>query len=302
MEIKSDISDFRKILRKMTILKNLKHDNLVELKSSLVLNSHVFLEFDFIEYNLKQVLKEKNRGLTDDHVKYIFYQTVLSVAYLHSQGVEHLNLRPEAVLLTNECDVKLSKMSEANPSFLPKPAELKSIYQDYYVAPEMILNNGNNTHCSFKADIWALGCIFFELLERKNVLNYKRQYLDQLKWMFRLLGSPERKDLKWVRNLEAKKWVSSLGSYSKREPSSYVGENNASSVARDLLDKMLKINPLERLDVEQILKHEYFQELFHERDILFGAPRVKIVDFMPCHPSNKNLRAMKHAAINLGLE
>ena len=301
-EIKTSHSDFRKVLRKMPLLKSLNHDNLVDLKNTLMVQNHVFLEFDYVDYNLKQVLREKNKGLTDDHVKYIFYQIMLAVAYLHSQNIEHLNLSPDAVLLTNECDVKLSRFSEANPVFLPKPAELKSIYQDYYVAPEIILNNGNNAHCPFKADIWALGCIFFELLERKNVLGYKRQYLDQLTWMFRLLGSPERKQLSWIKNLEAQKWVSRLKSHPKKSASSYVGPKNADDQARDLLDKMLKIDPFKRAEIKELLRHPFFNELYHEKDLDFANSGVKIVDFLACHPNNESLRSMRMAAIKLGMQ
>jgi len=257
---------------------------------------------DFYDYNLKQVLREKNKGLTDDHVKYIFYQILLSIAYLHSQEIEHLNLNPNIILLTNECDVKLSGFSKANPSYLPKATELKSIYQDYYVAPEIILNNGNNSHCPYKADIWALGCIFFELLERKHVLGYKRQYLDQLMWMFKLLGSPNRKKLKWVKNFEAKKWVSRLRAQAKREPSSYLGVGHADNDAKDLLNKMLKINPYERSTALNLLKHPYFAEIFHENDVKFFKTKTSSLDYMCCHPQNENLRVMRMAAIKLSMD
>lgn len=301
-EIKNNLSKFRNVLRKITILKSLNHDNIVKINESLISKDHLMMEMDYYDYNLKQVLREKNKGLTDDHVKYIFYQILLSVAYLHSQEIEHLNINPDCILLTNECDVKLSGFSKANPKYLPKATELKSIYQDYFMAPELILNNGNNTHCQFKADIWSLGCIFFELLERKHVLGYKRQYLDQLKWMFKLLGSPSRKQLNWIQNFEAKKWVSRLKSQKARTASSYLGPNNVDKNAHDLLDKMLKINPFERSSALKLLKHPYFSELYHENDVMFLKSAVNVLDFMPCHPHNENSRVMRMTAIKLSMK
>lgn len=297
--VKNDISKFRNLLRQLLVLKHLKHFNIANVDEGLLTQNVLFLERDHLDYNLQQVLLERGSGLSDDHIKYIFYQLVLSIAYLHFQKIEHLNLSPECVLLTNNCDVKLSGFEEANPQFLPKPKEAKSVYQTYYVAPELILNNGQNAHCLYKADIWALGCIFFELLERKHVLGFKRPFLDQLKWEFKLLGSPL--ETRWIKNNEAKKWVTGLRPQQKKFASSYLGPRNSCKNTRDLLDRMLQINPHERADALSLLRHSYFSDIFHENDVQFYKSKIDSNEFLPCHPNNEDFSSMRKALSKMSI-
>lgn len=295
----SNITESKEFLKTVSLLQNFNHDNIITIKNGLFKNDHVFLEFDYIDYDLEQVLKTKAKGLSNDHIKYIFYQTVLGVAYLHSKGVEHLNIRPKNILLTNECDVKIGGFNSANPIFLPKTENMKSVYQDYFTSPETILNNGENLHCPFKADIWALGCIFFELLERKSILNYQRQYLEMLKWVFKLLGKPDRNELSFIKNHSARNWVNSTANVPKRKPSSYLGERAKTSKANDLLDMMLQIDPSKRPSAAQILSHSYFEELFDQRDLKFVDGKLIKEDFVSCHPSVKDTRMVKRRLVKV---
>lgn len=289
----TNIEESKDFLKTVSLLKSFNHDNVISIKDGIVRNDHVFLQFDYIDYDLEQVLKTKAKGLSNDHIKYVFYQTVLGVCYLHSKGVEHLNLRPKNILLTNECDVKIGGFNSANPIFLPKGESMKSVYQDYYTAPETILNNGENEHCAFKADIWALGCIFFELLERKNILNYQRQYLEMLKWVFRLLGKPDRNELGFIKNHSARSWVNSSGQYAKKKPSSYLGERGKSSKADSLLDAMLQVDPSKRPTACQILSHPFFEELFDRRDLEFADKKLSKEQFLACYPTVSDSRLVK---------
>ena len=224
----------------MKILKILDHDNVISIQDSLIKENCLFMELEFMDFNLKEVLVNKKGGLSSDHIKYIFYQMVLGVAYLHAQGVEHLELRPKHVLVSNDCDVKISGFKKSKPTFLPKEDDPNSVKQNYYTSPEIILNNGRTLHCAFKSDIWSLGCMFFELLEKKHLFDYKRHYLDQLFWIFKLLGSPNRNSSHWIKNSDAKQFVEKLGKHPVKLASSYIGQGNACPLAKDLLDKMLR--------------------------------------------------------------
>jgi mitogen-activated protein kinase 7 len=279
------------------IQKSLNHENIAQIKDTLATKNFMFVESESLEFNLREILTAKKNCLSNQHIKYIFYQMILSVANLHDKGIEHLNLSPSSFMIDKHCEVKLNDFSSANPIFLPKRIEMKSTYQNYYTAPETILNNGNNDHCSYKSDIWSLGCIFFELLEGKNVFYHERFYLEQIKWMFKLLGTPTRTNMSWIKNTQAKNWVSKLKKEPKRLPSSYLGQKDLSAKTTDLLNKMLAINPHERLSVLQILKHPYFEELFDENDLKFSESRLSLKNMIECHPENNDLREIKKSLI-----
>ena len=282
-------------LRTINLLTKLDHDNVMSIKDSLLENNYAFLEFEYIDYDLQKILKTKSQGLTGNHIKYIFYQIVLGVAYMHSKGVEHLNLRPKNILLTNECDVKIGGLDKASPTFLSKPNSLKSVYQDYFTAPETILNNGDNAHCLFKADIWAIGCIFFELLEKKSILNYQRQYLEMLKWVFKLLGKPSKSEIQFINNKSARSWVSGNFNYPKKMPSNYLSSENQNNDVANLLDSMLKFSPSDRPSAEALLKHPYFSELFDKRDLNFNQESLSPKDFIGCNSQIQDFRVIKNA-------
>lgn len=284
VDLAADKNAARRCLRQVSLLKTLKHMNLLELKSGLMKGRKVFLEFGHLDFDLARVLQSKPVAWTSDHVKFILYQIVLGIAYLHSRQVAHLDLNPKNILLSKECDVKLTGFSKSLPKWLPPAPGLKLVYQDFYKAPETILNNEDSQNCFFKADIWALGCTFFELMEQKHILNHKRQYQDQLKTMFSLLGRPSRNQLDFVVHPSTRNWVLSTAPHPTRKPSSYLSPRNSDPLARDLLDKMLTINPHDRPSACEILKHPFFSCVFEPSDLKFGRGKIQQKIFRECVP------------------
>lgn len=289
LPLNNDIDHLKNLLRMIKIQKHLNHSNVLKIKDLLATPNYILVETEQMDYSLVNVLKSKSSVLTEHHVKLIFYQMMLSVAYLHSQSIEHLNLHPGSFLVTKDCDVKLTNFLSSHPVFIPKTDDFKSTHQNYYTAPEIILNNNDNSHCLFKSDIWSLGCIFFEMIQEKSHFYHSRYYLDQLKWIFRLLGSPAQDRLDWIKNQSAKKWVSRLKPQKRRSPSSYLKLGKASEKAMDLLDRMLRVNPHERLSVEEVLRHPYFSEIFEESDLIFTNSNLRSDNMSCCHPQFRNL-------------
>lgn len=272
--------DLQELLKSGVILKKLKsHENILKFERGLVRRNRVFLEFEFVDFDLSQVLRSQTFTLTAQQKKFIFYQIVLGVAFLHENQVMHGNLCPNNILVDKDCKVKIGGLAEAHPKFLSKPEKLKNVFQNYYKAPETILNNESTQEFFNKPDIWALGCLFFELMEDKQVFHFKRQYLDLLKWVFKLLGKPSDQQVGFIKNNAARKWVMGSPKYQKKKPSSYLGQKNSCLRAKNLLDHMLRINPLERPSAKQILKHPYFKEIYDESDLEFGKVSWRSEDF-----------------------
>lgn len=287
-KISKSISNSRNILKKIRILQKMDHDNIIQVKQSCFRDNFLFLETEYMEHSLQDVLQNHSRELTAAHVKYLFYQLTLGVCYLHAQGIEHFSICPKNVYISNQCDVKLAGFMKAKPTFLPNDVQINLSQQNYYTAPEMILNNGKNSHCLFKADIWSLGCIFFELLEKKHVFHFQKHYLDLLNCMFKLLGSPSLGESKWVRNQDAVKFLDKIGKYPQKLASGYLGKGNGCPLAKDLLEKMLKVDPEQRASAYEILQHEYFEEFYSEKDLMFYNVKLRKDDFIPCHPNYKD--------------
>lgn len=96
----------------------------------------------------------------------LFLEACLGVSYLHSQGVVHRDLKPENVLISREGVAWIADLGIAHidPDFITVSlrtiAAEKLLNRDYY-APEQRF--GDNADVDARADIYALGCILYEL-------------------------------------------------------------------------------------------------------------------------------------------
>ena len=120
----------------------------------------------------------------------------------------------------------------------------------WYKAPELLFGSTHYTHA---VDMWAVGCVFAELMLRRPYLPGDSD-LDQLKKMCQALGTPSR---------EIWPDISSLPDYLELPvyPSSplHLQFGAASVEALDLLAKLLCYPPLQRLTARQALEHPYFK-------------------------------------------
>lgn len=107
--------------------------------------------------------------------------------------------------------------------------------------------------------MWSVGCIFAEMLRRKPFLK-GRDYMHQLKLILRVCGKPSTDQLKWIKSPEAKKTVTDMEVESNVEFHEYFPDSSPEAI--DLLSRMLKFNPNERITVQQALEHPFLRK-FH---------------------------------------
>mmetsp|Transcript_30662 Transcript_30662/g.51905 ORF Transcript_30662/g.51905 Transcript_30662/m.51905 type:complete len:629 (-) Transcript_30662:182-2068(-) len=156
----------------------------------------------------------------------------------------------------------------------------KHVVTRWYRAPELILLE-SNYNCSI--DIWSVGCVLSELLsmQRESFADPQdRQALfpgkscfplsadhplaythphDQLSVIFDVIGTPGRGDIQAVSSKKARRYLESL---EKKPPKDFKGMfPGADPLALDLLKKMLRFNPHERITAREALNHEYLRDV-----------------------------------------
>ena len=114
----------------------------------------------------------------------------------------------------------------------------------WYRAPEIMLACREYTKA---VDMWAVGCIFAELLRRKPLFAGS-DYMDQLKMITTVVGSPPEEDLSFVKSERARAFMAKQAGKPKQPWRTIC--KRADSAALDLLDKMLQFNPKKRISVE----------------------------------------------------
>ena len=151
----------------------------------------------------------------------------------------HRDIKPSNILLNKDCGLKLCDFGLGRGFDADISTEEKTEYvvTRWYRAPEVILNASEYTE---SIDMWSVGCVLAELLG-KAPLFPGQDYLDQIKRVISVLGTPTKDDMQFIGNESALKYIKSLPKrnalpFAKLYP-------KANPVALDLLGHLLLFNP-----------------------------------------------------------
>ncbi len=171
-------------LREISILRELKHRNIVELKDVVCSENKLYLLFEYLEIDLRKYLEslmENNEELEPEFVKSFIFQILEGVAYCHSKKIIHRDLKPQNLLLDHSGRIKIADFGLARAFSIPIRPYTKEVLTLWYRAPEILLGC---VEYSTPVDIWSVGCIFAELILKKPL--FQGDYdLDQLLKIFK---------------------------------------------------------------------------------------------------------------------
>jgi mitogen-activated protein kinase 1/3 len=253
-----DLIDAKRIVREIRLLHFLNHPSIIKLldieKPKDIANfNDIYFATEYMDTDLHKVIYSK-QPLSDSHYQYFIYQLIAGVNYLHSANVIHRDLKPPNILVNKDCQIKICDFGLGRG--LDDSGNLTEyVTTRWYRAPEVILSP---SQYSKAMDIWSIGCIFAELMARCPIFRGEN-YLDQIKKITEILGSPEENDLSYISDPQARKFITDLPKNKK------IGFNqifpNGNPLAIDLLEKMLCFNPKKRISIEECLNHPYFKEI-----------------------------------------
>jgi serine/threonine protein kinase len=242
--------------------------------------SDIYIVTDLMESDLERIISS-SQPLSDAHFQYFLYQILRGVKFIHSGNVLHRDLKPSNLLVNSNCDLSICDFGLARGVEVAHNEDLTEyVVTRWYRAPELLTDCPNYNDA---VDVWAIGCIFAEMLRRRPFFT-GRDPADQLHAIIRVLGSPTEEEMSFVPHEAARKAILQHGYYPKvgcdhsglclwvlavlsncpydriqRPLSEFFPDANA--LAIDLLAKMLKFNPDERITVLQALAHPYLSQL-----------------------------------------
>ncbi|XP_041105541.1 cyclin-dependent kinase 19-like isoform X1 [Polyodon spathula] len=273
--------------REIALLRELKHSNVIALQKVFLSHSDrkVWLLFDYAEHDLWHIIKfhraskanKKPMQLPRGMVKSLLYQILDGIHYLHANWVLHRDLKPANILVMGEGPergrVKIADMGFARLFNSPlKPlADLDPVVVTFwYRAPELLLGA---RHYTKAIDIWAIGCIFAELLTSEPIFHCRQEDIktsnpfhhDQLDRIFSVMGFPADKDWEDIRKMPEYPTLQKDFRRTTYANSSLIKYMEKHKVKPDskvflLLQKLLTMDPTKRITSEQALQDPYFQE------------------------------------------
>ncbi|RKP00105.1 hypothetical protein CXG81DRAFT_13617, partial [Caulochytrium protostelioides] len=265
--------------REIALCRELRHEHVVALIDILLTpeSRMIYMVFEFAEYDLLQMVHfhwhTERRPIPEYTIKTLLSQLLSGLSYLHANWILHRDLKPANILVTADGVVKIGDLGLAR--LYQKPLQPlfsgdKVVVTIWYRAPELLLGA---RHYTKAIDLWAVGCIFAELLilkplfkgtevkmESKKVVPFQE---DQLTKICEVLGYPTAS--RWP---EMDQLPEAATFATRFPPSRFPAQSNLRAMWHEstrhhtgtmpLLAGLLHYNPLQRLSVQAALDHPYF--------------------------------------------
>ncbi|KAI1287424.1 Glycogen synthase kinase-3 beta [Halotydeus destructor] len=260
--IKRVLQDKRFKNRELQIMRRLDHCNIVKLKYYFYNHGdkkdevYLNLVLEYIPENLHRVARhysKQKQTIPISYIKLYMYQLFRSLAYIHSLGICHRDIKPQNLLLDHDSGVlKLCDFGSAKHLVAGEP-NVSYICSRYYRAPELIFGA---TDYTTKIDVWSAGCVVAELLLGQPIFPGDSG-VDQLVEIIKVLGTPTREQIREMN----KNYTEFKFPQIRAHPWQKVFKTRTSPEAIDLVAKLLEYTPSARMTPLEACAHPFFDEL-----------------------------------------
>ncbi|CAN8065896.1 unnamed protein product [Agarophyton chilense] len=263
-----DVTDCKRTLREMLLLRHFGDEHIVTLKDvylptrDLPNFQEVYFVTDLMEFDLHQLITS-NQPISADHTKYLAYQLLQGLKYIHSAGVLHRDLKPSNILLDQRCQLKICDFGLARDA--PRNEAMQDQMTAYvatrwYRAPEILLGG----RYSEAVDVWSVGCILAEIVLRRPLFPGTTCH-QQMITVAHTIGPPPQSMVLDLCTRPAQVFVDK---YLRHLPTRNVRDlfPHAPDALRDILALMLEYDPRKRITVLQAFQHPYLLALHDVAD------------------------------------
>jgi serine/threonine protein kinase len=224
---KTNIDEKPYFRRELEVMYKIHHPNVVKLFGHFEDNKYCYFIMEFISrgnvYNLLTL--DKKKILSTKLVATIMKDVISATYFLHNMNppIIHRDIKPENVLLNEGMVAKLTDFGWSN--YIQEEKERKTVCgTPIYLAPEIIKEQGHDE----RVDIWCIGVLLFELIT--GSVPFRGNDIETLKSNILHLK------ITWPKEMNPD--------------------------AKDLISKILKLDPNKRLPLEDMLQHPFFLKYF----------------------------------------
>lgn len=240
-------------IREISLLKELKHPNILRLYDVLHTEKKLTLIFEYLDSDLKKFLDSYGGDIDILTIKQFMYQLLKGIAFCHEHRVLHRDLKPQNLLINKKGELKLGDFGLARAFGIPVRNYSHEVVTLWYRAPDVLMGS---RQYSTSIDLWSAGCIFAEMSSGRPLFPGS-SISDQLQRIFKVLGTPTEETWPGVSRLpEYKRDFEIFG----RIPlESLLPKLDPLGI--DLLKRLIEYVPEKRLSANEALRHPYFDDL-----------------------------------------
>ncbi|XP_047736482.1 uncharacterized protein LOC108677560 isoform X2 [Hyalella azteca] len=153
-------------MKEVLVLSSLSHPHITQFKHSLELEGELVIAMEYCGGgDLRNVLNQRGGVLfPQERILDWFVQLCLAVKYIHDRHILHRDIKSQNVFLTEDGRIKLGDFGISKVLESSKELASTCIGTPYYLSPEMCQNKPYNS----KSDVWALGCVLYEMVALKH--------------------------------------------------------------------------------------------------------------------------------------
>uniref|UniRef100_A0A182RJU0 Serine/threonine-protein kinase PLK4 n=1 Tax=Anopheles funestus TaxID=62324 RepID=A0A182RJU0_ANOFN len=209
-----------RVRQEVAIHSKLKHASILELYTFFEDFDHVYLVLELAENGeLQRYLRERNKPFSEHEAALVFRSVVDGLLYLHALNILHRDISLSNLLITKDMGIKIADFGLATELMQPDEKHHTLCGTPNYISPEVALRTSHG----LPADVWGLGCMLYTLL----------------------VGKPPF-DTDGIKSTLARVVTSD-----------YNLPAHLSSDVSDLIERLLKKNPIERIKLEEVLSHPF---------------------------------------------
>ncbi|KAH9417962.1 Serine/threonine-protein kinase Nek6 [Dermatophagoides pteronyssinus] len=211
-------------MREILVLRRLNHSNIIKHLDSFYAHNEIYMVLEYADAGdlskMIRYLRVNNKLLSEMAILNYFTQICEALDYMHSKFIMHRDIKPANVLVMQNHTVKLADFGFSRLISSNTENVITVVGTPYYMAPERHFQ----LKYSFSADIWSMGCLLYELIMLYPPFYETNQHINML--------------IKKITDLDYKPIDSTL----------------YSNGIRQIINNCLRLSPIERLNIQQILE------------------------------------------------
>ncbi|XP_064826940.1 cyclin-dependent kinase 15-like isoform X1 [Oncorhynchus masou masou] len=245
-------------IREASLLKGLKHANIVLLHDIIHTKEDLTFVFEYVQTDLAEYMTQHPGGLHSYNVRIFMFQLLRGLSYIHGRRILHRDLKPQNLLISYLGELKLADFGLARSKSIPCQTYSSEVVTLWYRPPDVLLGS---TDYSTALDIWGAGCIFIEMLQGTPAFPGVADVFEQLQNVWTVVGVPTEETWPGVNELPnfRPEW------FQPCEPQQFRNVWKRLSKlpykTEDLAQKILITIPRDRISAQDALQHPYFNTL-----------------------------------------